>query len=206
MNRCVNETELGSPGVQAEAIEILAAVQRRLVNRLAVAVVMNKQQLLGRGTLLNLPLTCDRDLAEIAAGLGQVNHAIAAIGPCSGERADRADHEPAEPRASDDHRSLTFSRFAQLVIENRLEEASRELSRRLRIPHDRAGTATHFFARAAQANPHGTRGLGVLHEQVTTAPAADCIRLLMKTFGLQAIESRIAMEALRSQVQHPGPA
>jgi hypothetical protein len=200
---CISESEPDVAGVQEEAAEILATVRRRLAKRLAVAVVMNKQQLLGRGNLLASPLTCDRELAEMAASLCQVDHAIAAMSSRWAAPFGGGDTDTPGVQSADTQRRQTFSRFAQLVAEKRLEEASRELSRILHMPLDRAVTATHCFARGAEANPDNSAMLAVLHQQIATSPVADSIRLLMKTFGFQAVESRLAMETLKSKRHMP---
>jgi len=197
----VDETEPELAGTHAEAVGVLTAVRRRLVNRLALAVVLNKQQLLGRATLLDSPLTCDPRLAELAAGLCQIDQTLAALKTPPAEAMEPIDREQAEKRVSDGQSDQTFDRFSSLVNENRLEEASRELSRIFQMPHDRACTATQFFARTAQHKPVSASGLAALQEQIASGSTADSMRILMRTFGFQAVESRMAMEALRS----PGP-
>jgi hypothetical protein len=194
----VNEHESGLSYAQAEAVEILMTLRRRLANRMAVAVVTNKQQLLGRAAFLNSPLDCNTELAEISAGLGKVDQALAAMTPTSGGAGDRIALETPDVHVSDNQPGRTFDCFVSLVEGNRLEEASRELSRILQMPLDRAGTATHFLARTTAAEADLSGGLARLQEQIISGSAADSMRLLMRTFGFQAVESRMAMEALRS--------
>jgi hypothetical protein len=198
MSSHVTERESGSSCAQAEAVEILMALRRRLANRMAVAVVTNKQQLLGRAAFLNSPLDCNREGAEISAGLSKVEQALAAMMPARGAAGDWIEQGTLDEQVSDNHPGRTFDIFASLVEGNRLEEASRELSRVLHMPLDRAGTATRFLARTIANDGDLSDGLAVLQEQINTGPTADSMRLLMRTFGFQAIESRIAMEALQA--------
>ena len=203
MSSHVNESESGLSYAQAEAVEILDTLRRRLANRLAVAVVTHRQQLLGRAAFLSSPLDCNTELAEISVGLRKVDQALAAMKHSRGAAGDRSLRETPDAGVSDNDPDAVFDRFASLVERKRLEEASRELGRLLQMPLDRAGTATRFVARTISGNEDLSERLAVLHAQIKSGSAADSTRLLMRTFGFQAVESRMAMDALLSQPRHP---
>ena len=187
-----------------EALRILLALRRRFCDRLADAVIGCKDALLcetaadgGKGTG---PFACCLELDELAAGLRRLDAAIAGLqdapiggaasGPCP--RLGGSDHD-----GCPDH---PFDRFTDLVTRNRLEEASRELARILRMPRDRMVTATRFFARAIRADPAIARRLSELPQRVENASSAQCMSLLVETFGFQAVESRMAIRALQASL------
>lgn len=185
----------------AEAIDILNTVRRTLTDRLADAIVRNKRHLLDGANVEGNPFSQHRGLNEMIVGLGHLDTAVAALRAFSGEcappeqPADRSAPGLGQPPRGD----FDFRRFTELVVVGRLEEAARELALIFQMPHDRMITATRFYDRAVRADPTIARYLENLPARLQNASSAQCMSLLVKTFGFQAVETRNAVQAL----QHP---
>ncbi len=189
-----------------EALQILLIVRRRLLGRMASAVVENRDALLNGSSRTNNPLAANTDLIEITKSLGELDNAIAGLAELDGEdlpldvaspQSSAAQPSAATAQASCDAvENGIFSAFTKLVAEDKPEAASHELARVLHIPLDRVITATRFYARASKANPDLADGLRSLHTDIADIPEAEGVRRLIKTFGFQAVESRMALHTL----------
>lgn len=184
-----------------EALNVLITVRRRVLDRLAETVTGNKSDFLrasagGAGLFTGLP-----ELHQLTDALWRLDIAVAALRRLV-RKANGAFPAPV-PNDDDDaggsrraKADPTFAWFIELVGEQRLEEASRELLRILRMPLDRVMTATRFFARASRVNPDLVPALAGLPRRLRSASSAQAMSLLVRTFGFQAVETRMAVQAL----------
>lgn len=183
-----------------EALQILLIVRRRLLGRMASVVVKHRESLLNGNSRTNNPLASNADLVEITKSLGELDNAIAALAELGdGDLLIEAAPRPvAASKKTDGEHSEDgiFSTFVQLVGEEKPEAASQELARILQIPLDRVITATRFFTRASKANPELARSLRSLRTDLADTSEAQGVRRLIRTFGLQAVEARMALYAL----------
>jgi len=101
----------------------------------------------------------------------------------------------APPHSSD----RAFEQIREHVLAERFEDASRRLANLLRMPVDRAFTATRFFGRALQQDVTIPEQLARLCDEIETMPASQVMKTLVHAFGLQAVESGAAMTALRDR-------
>jgi hypothetical protein len=193
----------------SEALDILIRVRRSLTSQLADAIVREKRVLLENANSVGNPFSRNHALEEMISRLGRLNAAIFALKAAGG--AVTAARTEARPTAAGTQipptRDAVFARFIALVAEGHLEEATQELARVLRMPHDRMTTATRFFDRAVRSDPSIAAQLIDLPAHLENASSAQCMSLLVKTFGFQAVETRLAVAALRgSPTPHPTPA
>lgn len=188
-----------------EALEVLRTARRRLLARLAEAVIGSKDALLDEGGDGHDPLTCNHDLDKMTAGLIRLDAAITGLQRlAAGHDDQQATHsQPSESRRQS-QRSNIFDRYVELVAHQRLEEASRELTRILQMPLDQMITATRFFARALRVDPTIAGRLSELPARCGNASGSQCMGLLVKTFGFQAVESRMAIQALQERMRQTG--
>lgn len=189
-----------------QAIEILTAAQHRFADHLIDAVLAEKDDLLSCVPQGSPPALWVGESAHIAAALVRVHQTLAALRACPSDATDAPGATGVCQERSHDAADRTFELFASLVAEVRMEEASRELSRVLQMPLDRAGTAARFFARAARANPGAIRELGTLCRRLEAMSTAERTRLLMMSFGFQAVEARMALQVLSCRRPQPAPA
>jgi len=186
-----------------DALEILLTVRERLQARLAEKVLAGKAALLDQETDHNDPLACNHDLDELATGLVRLAAAIAGLQRTSTGHDNS--HEAHHEGCGDCHQirqSTLFDYYIELVTHERLEEASSELARILRMPLDRMITATRFFTRASRSDPALPRQLRDLPSRIEKASSAQCMSLMVRTFGFQAVESRMAIQTLQA-IRHP---
>lgn len=188
---------------QDEALEVLLILRRRLLDRMARVIVENREKLLNGTSRTNNPLVSQADLAEMIRNLGEIDRAISGLAefatPPNGEYA--VPPVPASESQSDPAAFGIFTRFVELVRKSRLEEAAQELSRMLAMPLDRVTTATRFFSRTLKSDPTVPAQLGKFWLTVGEAGEADATRSLMRLFGFQAVESRMALQALLARVK-----
>jgi len=184
---------------QSRAMDILSALRRRLVERATRAVLDRENALLKQVDRAQSPLKFGREIGVAVASLNRVDRVIAALGGPQAADGKLAE-APTTPRASvEEAAKRTFDHFASLVSAVKIEEAARELSRIFQMPLERAGTATRFFARAIRARPELAESLANLHRLLADQPASLGLRQLMMIFGFQAVESQMAMKALRTR-------
>ena len=187
-------------GDREQALRILMSARRSLSGRLAEHIV-GAEVRIHRATRDGCdPLSVTEEIDRLTTSLERMNHAIAAVRASAGRPQRQSDRKTApEVKTSRNH---AFSRFVRLVQRDRPEEAARALSRIIRLPGESAFTATRFFTRAVRRDPSVVRRLASLCAQIDSTPEAACMETLMAAFGLQAVESMNAVEALRSR-QHP---
>lgn len=173
-----------------EALEVLKVARRLLLGRLAEAVVANRSRVLSEAAEGRAPLACDFDLKEMTSGLARLESVIAGLQELTGEAPGPSG--TVEKRAP----ARLFDGFISLVAEGRLEEASRALSTVFQMALERAITATKFFSRVVRSDPAIVDRLRALPEQVRTGTDSQCMRVLVATFGFQAVESQLAIQAL----------
>lgn len=216
-----------------EAVEVLLIIRRRLLQRMASVIVRNRNALLNGQSETNNPLAYHKDVAEIIKTLAELDGAIEGLAPLAkedlrkmeamvaaaedasaaskqelrpmppGAAAQPAPAQPAAPAAPRKDVPDIFRRFADLVGQERLEEASRELSRILGMSLDPMVTATRFFSRATKANASTPYRLLQICKQLHELSDAQCIKALIQTFGFQAVEARAAMIALKTRIPAP---
>ncbi len=185
---------------QNEALQVLETCRRKLADRLSDLVLTHREPLLESSCEDGSPFQCSAELNHTAQGLVRLAHAITAL---ESEQPTATKDRPADSRKVAETRDTIFDKFSGLISKGRLEEASHELSRVIRMPLDRASTATRFYARTVQAHPEIANDLDQLCNQVRTSPTSQCMRLLVTTFGLQAVESQMTIQALREQAEAP---
>jgi len=180
-----------------EALQVLLILRRRLLDRMSTTIVERKDSLLNGRSKTNAPLSSDQDLAEMIRSLSEIDHAISGLADIS-----RNGHGVADLAevALDDQTNGIFGKYVELVRDDRLEEASRELSQVLQMSRDRVITATRFFARCLKADPACVRNLVDLSDAVAGDSDSEAMRIVIKTFGFQAVESRMAIDRLRSRI------
>jgi hypothetical protein len=183
-----------------EALNVLITVRRRVLDRLAETVTGNKPDLLRAAEADSGPFTALPDLQKQTDALYRLDSAITALRRLVRRTNSSASSPPTDNEG--EHRDrpadTTFSRFIELACGKRLEEASRELARVFRMPLDRMITATRFFARSSQVNPDLVDQLADLPWRLKKASSAQAMSLLVRTFGFQAVETRMAVQALRA--------
>ena len=188
-------------------------LRRRLLNRMASVIVENREALLNGHSEGNNPLGHNTDLTEIMKSLEELDGLISGLVPLTNEETSESvpqasipqiDIEPAAQQAkTQDHGNNDdiFLLFRNLVAKDRMEEASRELSKTLQMPLDRMVTATRFFSRAVKTDSTLSELLHRLCTHIEDWPEGECMRALVKTFGFQAVESQLAMKALRTRAR-----
>lgn len=185
------------------ALSVLADMRRRLANQLADRIAERGDDLLAFATAGDDPFTATPDLERLSRGLANVNHAIAAM------RAVAQPPAPSvavrSPRAQGRRAAKPFDVFCNLVDEGRLEEAARELTCLIRLPSECAFTATHFFTRAVAADPAVRECVNTLCARIESSTDADCMKVLVAAFGLQAVESTTAVRVLRGRLRGGAP-
>ncbi len=164
---------------------------------MASVIVKNREMLLNGRSRTNNPLADNADLSEISRSLGELDAAIAGLADWHDEPLPHDASEDTRPDPSIDNHAHIFNRFVHFVSASRLEEASRELARMLRMPLDGMITATRFFARGLKADPELSERLNQLCSQIAEGSEAECVRMLIQIFGFQAVESRQALQTLR---------
>ena len=179
--------------VTGDALEVLKVARRLLLARLAEAVDVHRARVLSEAAEGHAPLACDFELDEMASGLVRLESAIAGLRGMAGGAPERSATVEASGRAG------LFEGFIGLVAKGRLEEASRALATVFQMALDRAITATRFFSRLVRSDPAVVHRLRALPEQVRTGTASQCMRVLVATFGFQAVESQLAIQALASR-------
>ncbi len=198
----------GTTDKHEHALNILHALRRQVVERMADLLIRNEDALLRKATESTNPLGRHYDLEDMTTTLTRLNAGIEALAEAGGNHRSTAgaalprhregfsapERLPADTAAGP---ALGLARYGRLVSESRLEEAARELAQVLHLPLDRVTTATRFYSRAVQADPTIAEQLASLPDQARTASGAQCMGLLVRTFGFQAVESRMAIEALR---------
>ncbi|HWL92903.1 MAG TPA: hypothetical protein VNT79_05160 [Phycisphaerae bacterium] len=186
-----------------EALEVLLILRRRLLDRMAGVIVANRESLLNGRSKTNNPLAADADLAEMIRNLGDIDRAIAGLADLSvgnGECAAPAPIAAVNPAEV----CGIFGRFVELVQKTRLEEASQELSRMLQMPLDRATTATRFFARSMKTDATLPAQLGRFWSALGGMTTPEATRSIMRIFGFQAVEARMAMQTLMARINAVG--
>lgn len=184
---------------RSQAMEILLTLRRRLVDSATRSILAQRNELLTTSETGDSGLKLDGESEAAIAGLSRLEPLIAALRACETSNQDQPEADATPRRPTSPVGDRVFERFAALVSAVKLEEASRELSRIFQMPIDRAGTATRFFARAVRAKPALIDELPTLCRRLLDAPSSQGIRLLMAVFGFQAVESRMAMEALNAR-------
>lgn len=178
-----------------EALEVMLILRRRLLDRMARVIVENRESLLNGKSRTNNPLTSNADLAEMIRNLGDIDRAIAGLADLSIPTGEYETPVAGNGRNGPGEYGI-FSRFVDLVSKTRLEEASQELSKLLQMPLDRVTTATRFFARTLKADATLPERLAQFWTGLAELSEADATRGLMRIFGFQAVESRMALQAL----------
>jgi hypothetical protein len=175
-------------------LQVLGSLRGKLAERLTDLVLANREVLATAGESEPRPLACCPTLEETAASLCRVDAAVTSLERAFGIAGGGACGSRTPQGALD--RDGTFDLFITLVKQDRLEEASRELGRVLRMQHDRMTTATRFFSRALKADPSLERRLVTLRRQLATSSSGQVMSHLVKIFGFQAVESRTAIQVL----------
>lgn len=160
---------------------------------MSAVIVENRNTLLNGTSKTSNPFSSNSDLSDMIRNLGDIDRAIAGLADLSSPAVDAAVNN-AMTAAGEDFG--IFTRFVDLVRNTRLEEASQELSRMLQVPLDRVITATRFFARTLKTDTTLPRQLGDLWEKIAEMSETDAIRTIMKLFGFQAVESKMAIQSL----------
>lgn len=185
------------------ALEVLLILRRRLIDRLASTVVDQRASLLNGNSHTNDPLLYAPDVAQMLRRLSELDSAISGLNQRSSMSRRAGGNGAKTGHAAAPAALGPFSRFVELVGLQRLEEASRELARVFQLPLDRVITATRFFARCFKADPKAAEALQPLVRHAADWPEPESIKLLIKTFGFQAIESRQALQALQNRGEEP---
>ncbi len=177
-----------------EALEVLLILRRRLLERLSKSIVQNRETLLNGASKTSNPLSTSGDLADMIRNLGDIDRAVLGLAELSASNGEYS--VTSKDQESCPQEMGVFSRFVELIRKSRLEEASQELSRTLQIPLDRVITATRFFTRNLKTDPTLPRQLGALWSTVTEMSEAEASKTMMRLFGFQSVESRIAVHTL----------
>jgi len=196
------------PADTQETLHVLQQIRRRLVVRLDKAMADQRKVLLDAAADSNIPFFYSADIQELITSLHQAQTAIDAIEAVMRRGRSAAVNVPIPAPAEADStpaRDDTFDRYIELVGLGRLEDAARELGTILRMPLDRMTTATRYFARAVAADPTACDRLANLTTRLKTEPPTNCMRLFVTTFGFQAIESQLAIQALRGRQRAAQP-
>lgn len=181
-----------------EALEVLLILRRRLLDRMARVIVENREKLLNGTSRTNNPLASNADLAEMIRNLAEIDRAVAGLADMGHARGDEAVATALDSKNGNGDYGI-FSRFVELVRHTRLEEASQELSRTFQMALDRVTTATRFFSRTLKADETLPTQLARFSAAVTELSEADATKALMRLFGFQAVEARMAIQALLSK-------
>lgn len=167
---------------------------------MATTVVERRESLLNGRSKTNSPLSSDQDLAEMTRSLSEINHAISGLADIAESEFNGQDDPYVDFVPLDSGAAGLFARYLELVRGNRLEEASRELSKLFHMSLDRVTTATRFFARTLKAEPRSAANLAELSTAALDESDSQAMRVMIKTFGFQAVESRMALQVLRSRL------
>lgn len=184
-------------------MNLLLALRQRLVARTTRALLECESDLLKQAESSQSPLKFGLEVGVAAAGLNRVDRLLAAIENRQTTQGRPLDAATKPHDSVDDAGKRAFERFVSLVSSVKVEDAARELSRVFQMPLDRAGTATRFFARAIRAKPQLADSLANLHQTLTGESSSLAMRQLMMIFGFQAVESQMAIEALRARLPRP---
>lgn len=190
-----------------EALEILFILRRRLLDRLAEVVVAKRETLLNGQNHCDNTISSHSDLTEMIRNLKELDAAISgladAVEELPAQARDRS--QPAEEfvttptpvnlsaAANGTH---IFAGYVKLLNANRHEEASRELSRVLHMPLDRVNTASRFVSRTLKADPSLAQRIANLAHRLPDMDESEAMSSLMRVFGFQAVEARMAVQAL----------
>lgn len=177
---------------KARALDILITARRSLLDRVCRSICENKGAFEENETGGDSAFSTDRELARAAGELVRLNAVLAVL-----EQETATESEDSAIGSVPMRLPGSFARFVELVDSDRLEEASHMLSGLLKMPLDRMVTATRFFKRSRRANPRIVDLLWRLLDSVKDASSAQLMDLLVKTFGFQAVESGMAISALR---------
>jgi hypothetical protein len=177
-----------------KALATMQSIRRKLTERLAERIVEQTQSLQRGAATNDDPLGSCSALEGLCYGLTRVNNVIASL------RAVALQMQESPPGPG--HAGAvtgTFDSLCALVSHERFEDASRLLAQLLRMPVDRAFTATRFFGRALAADPTIQTRLADMCEQIEDMPLQRAMAVLVAAFGLQAVESGAAIHALRER-------
>lgn len=190
----------------AEAMRTLLVIRRRLADQFAKEVVRHSTSLTSSTMASDDPIGSVPELKSLCLGMNRIQNAIANLRMAGGTRAPRPEavssNAPASPQASPSHThsaERVFDQVRSLVSNEQYEEASRVLSRLLRMPIDRAFTATRFFARALQSDAKIFNQIRCVCDEIETLPPQQIMRTFVHAFGMQAVECGAAMTALRER-------
>lgn len=178
-----------------QAIKVLARIRTQLGNDLANQILAGRTDLMLSTRAGDDPVAADPVMDRLSRGMTSVNRAIANLRSACGSPAETAGPNVTTRRGAE--RAGVFSAFQRLVAADRLEEAARELSRLIRLPGDCAFTATRYYARTVQSKPSVATRVNAMCENVECATVSKCMETLVAAFGLQAVESMTAIQALR---------
>ncbi len=178
-----------------QAITVLARIRTQLGNDLANQVLASRAEMMLSTRAGDDPVAADPVMDRLSRGLTNVNRAIANLRSACGKPVvpDRS----AGPSNRPSEKDGVFSAFQRLVAADQLEKAARELSRLIRLSGDCAFTATRYYARTVQSKPSIVTRVNAMCENVETATVSKCMKTLVAAFGLQAVESMTAIQALR---------
>lgn len=167
---------------------------------MATAVVERRDSLLNGRSKTNSPLSSDGDLAEMTRSLSEIDHAISGLADIAESEQNGSAGFYGDPEHVDVSSVGLFARYLELVRASRLEEAARELSTLFHMSFDRVTTATRFFARTLKAEPLAAANLAELWAAAMDDSDTQAMRAMIKTFGFQAVESRMALHILRTRL------
>lgn len=171
---------------------------------MARVIVENREKLLNGTSRTNNPLASSADIADMIRNLGEVDRAISGLADLGAGNGSAA-VAVVEGNGNGRGECGVFSRFVELVRAARFEEASQELAKTLAVPLDRVITATRFFARSLKTDPSLPMQLNQFQLVVGDMTQAEATRAMMRLFGFQAVESRMAIQTLLSKSK-PAPA
>lgn len=181
-------------------LEVLANLRRRWAEYFSDEAARHEMILQQARPDVGGPFAGNANLAELAGQLAELQTLIAAFEQATKSTLPlpRDDSRPRQIRTVD---SISpFSVFVSFVMDNRLVEATQELSRILPMPVDQLATATDRFARAVHGNPRLADQLEGLCRNLDTLSDPDAARILIQTLGFQVIEAQIAVDTLRRAV------
>ena len=192
----------------SEAMRTLLTVRRRLADQFAKEIVRHSTALTSSVMASDDPIGSVPELKSLCLGLNRIHNAIANLRLAGGNPGNRASMDARRASAGDAMKDTTkhahsaeraLEQVRRYVTQEQYEEASRILSRLLRMPVDRAFTATRFFARVLQSDASIFDQVIRLCGAIETTPAPQVMRTFVHAFGLQAVECGTAMTALRER-------
>lgn len=187
---------------QDDALQVLLIVRRRLLNKIGSVVMEQRNALLRESADSSHPFAAVPQLVELKKELAELDQLIAALAevPTKAVSTTELAKGNGEETTVNDQ---TFERYITLVKQGRMEEGSRALAGVLSLSLDAMVTATRFFARSLNTDPAAAHRLALLCEHLGDWPDRDCVKALMKIFGLQAVEAHNALTALRTKKNIP---